>query len=162
MKSVLAKFQPFKMVLALAAALSLSLPAQALVAGGGGGGGGAPAPAPSAEDGRRRSITSSEDYLPLPELMTTVQADFRSAGLMQVEAGLEISDRQLLRRAQENMPRLRDAYVSALSLYAGINYRFGDVPDVDRIIELMQNATDHALGQEGAVVYISMVMIHAN
>jgi len=156
MKQFSLALRPVSIALALVAALALAMPAHA------GGGGGAPSPAPSAEDSRRRSITSSDDYLPLPELMTTVQADFRSAGLMQVEAGLEISDRQLLRRAQENMPRLRDAYVSALSLYAGINYRFGDVPDVDRIIELMQNATDHALGQEGAVVYISMVMIHAN
>jgi len=154
-------FRLFKMALALAAALSLSLPAQALVGGGGGGGGGG-APAPAADDGRRRSITSSEDYLPLPELMTTVQADFRSAGLLQIEAGLEIHDHNLLRRAEENMPRLRDAYVSALSLYAGMNYRFGDVPDANRIAELMQNATDHALGEDGAIIYISMIMIHAD
>jgi len=156
MKQFSLALRPVSIALALVAALALAMPAHA------GGGGGAPSPAPSAEDSRRRSITSSDDYLPLPELMTTVQADFRSAGLMQVEAGLEIADHQLLRRAEENMPRLRDAYVSALSLYAGINYRFGDVPDVDRIAELMQNATDHALGQEGAIVYISMVMIHAN
>jgi flagellar basal body-associated protein FliL len=124
---------------------------------------GAPsAPAPSADDGRRRAITSSENFVPLPVLMATVQADFRAQGLLQIESGLEIPDAALRRRVLEHMPRLRDAYISALSLYTGMNYRYGDIPDVERITQLLQNATDHALGEEGATVLLGMVMIHAS
>jgi hypothetical protein len=145
-------------VLACAAAcvLFVSAPTLASPPSGGGGGGS------QSDDGRRRSLTSSTSYLPLPQLMATVHADYSSAGLLQIEMGLEISDSRLRRRAEHMMPRLRDAYVSAISLYVGMNYRFGDVPDANRIAELLQNATDHTLGQEGAQVLLGMVMIHAD
>lgn len=155
-----------KLPLALACALCLGLtathPAAALVGGGGGGGGHGSSPAPAGNDGRRRAITSSENFVPLPVLMATVQADYRAQGLLQIESGLDIPDAALRRRVAEHLPRLRDSYISALSLYTGMNYRYGDIPDVERITELLQNATDHALGQEGATVLIGMVMIHAN
>jgi hypothetical protein len=141
---------------AAAAALSMSAPAFASPPSGGGGG------QSQSDDGRRRSLTSSTSYLPLPQLMATVQADYRSAGLLQIEMGLEISDSRLRRRAEHMMPRLRDAYVSAISLYVGMNYRYGDVPDANRIAELLQNATNHTLGQDGARVLLGMVMIHAD
>ena len=60
------------------------------------------------------------------------------------------------------MPRLRNAYVSALNVYTGMSYRFGDVPDADRIAELLQEATDVTMGQTGAEVLIGMVIIHAD
>lgn len=126
---------------------------------GGGGGGDAPQ---QADDGRRRNLTASDSYVPLPPLTATVQADFRARGLLQIEAGLEISDSRLRRRAERSMPLLRDAYVSALSVYAGVNYRYGEVPDADRIAELLQQATDHALGQPGAEVLLGMIMIHTD
>jgi hypothetical protein len=146
-----------KRVLALVAALAIFASAPALASPPSGGGG-----ASQGDDGRRRSLTSSTSYLPLPQLMATVQADYRSAGLLQIEMGLEISNSRLRRRAEHMMPRLRDAYVSAISLYVGMNYRYGDVPDANRIAELLQNATDHTLGQEGAQVLLGMVMIHAD
>ena len=124
--------------------------------------GGSGSQAQPSDDGRRRSLTSSETYLPLPPLMATVQADFRAAGLMQIEAGLEFHDVRMMQRAEAAMPRLRDAYVSALSLYAGMNYRFGDIPDAERISAMLQTATDHALGETGAEFLLGTIMIHAN
>jgi hypothetical protein len=144
--------------LILAASLSISLPASAAALGGGGGG----SEPTQADDGRRRSLTSSESYVPLPALTATVQTNYRARGLMQIEAGLEIEDGRLRRHAEHSMPRLRDAYVTALGLYAGVNYQFGDVPDADRIAELLQEATDHALGQEGAQVLLGMIIIHSD
>lgn len=130
-------------------------------AGGGGGGGGGSAPAQN-EDSRRRMITSSETYMPLPPLTATVQSNHRARGLLQIEAGLEIQDPDLRHRAERYLPRLRNAWVSALSVYAGVNYRFGDVPDADRIADILQEATDLTLGREGAEVLIGMVIIHAD
>lgn len=138
---------------ALAAALALTGPALA--------GGSSPAPAP-AEDSRHRTLTSSQTYMPLDPLTATVQADHRARGLLQIEAGLEISDSRLRHRVEQNMPRLRNAWVSALSVYTGVNYRFGDIPDADRIAAILQEATDITLGQEGAQVLIGMIIIHAD
>ncbi|WP_417490335.1 hypothetical protein [Maricaulis sp.] len=148
---------PILRALTVAACLSVSLAAPALAMSGGGGGSGA-APA---EDSRHRSVTSADTYLPLPPLMATVQADHRARGNLQIEAGLEIQDARLRRRVEQIMPRLRNAYVTALSIYTGVNYRYGTVPDADRIAQLLQDATDMTLGTEGARVLIGMVIINA-
>ena len=111
---------------------------------------------------RRRMITSSDGYVPLSPLTASVHADFRMRGVLQIEAGLEIPDNRLRARAERLMPRLRDAYVAALSSYAGSNYRYGDVPDADRISAVLQQATDTILGQEGADFLLGMVIINDN
>jgi len=157
-----------KLVLALASSVLLTaIPAPATASGGGGGGGeqsgghgGSEAPQ---QGGRRhRSLTSSDHYVPLDPLTASVHADFRLRGILHIEAGLDIEDRRLRERAERLMPRLRDRYVSALAMYAGSNYRFGDVPDADRISALMQQATNDALGTEGAEFLLGMVIIHEN
>ncbi len=123
---------------------------------------GPPESGASSEGGRNRAITSSETYMPLPPLTATVQANRRARGLMQIEAGLEISDSRLRHRVERYLPRLRNAYVSALSIYTGAHYSFGEVPDADRIAQILQEATDMTLGQEGAEVLIGMIVIHAD
>lgn len=126
-------------------------------------------PPPAADDGhgapqqqtqRGRSITSSPDFVPLVPLTATLQADYRLRGILQIEAGLEIPDSRLRARAEEMMPRLRNAYVTQLSIYAGANYRYGEMPDAERISMMLQRATDEVLGQEGARVLLGMVVIH--
>lgn len=144
----------------LAAALTALAAPQAVAFGGPGGGGGSAPPAET--DSRRRNLTQSTHYVPLPPMTASVQADYRLRGVMHIEAGLEIADARKRRRAQMMMPRLRDAYVSALSLYTGVNYRFGDVPDIDRIRALLQDATDEALGHDEAEVLLGMVIIHSD
>ena len=126
-------------------------------------------PPPSSGDGhgappqqaqRGRSITSSPDFVPLAPLTATLQADYRLRGILQIEAGLEIPDSRLRARAEEMMPRLRNAYVTQLSIYAGANYRYGEMPDAERISMMLQRATDEVLGQKGARVLLGMVVIH--
>ena len=147
----------------LLAVLLASATGPALAAGGGGGGGGGGSHAPAqGEETRRRMITPSQTYMPLPPLTATVQANHRARGLLQIEAGLEIDDPQLRRRAERYLPRLRNAWVSGLSAYTGMSYRFGDMPDADRIAQILQEATDITLGEEGAEVLIGMVIIHAD
>ncbi|WP_417487695.1 hypothetical protein [Maricaulis sp.] len=116
----------------------------------------------SSDDSRHRTITSSETYMPLPPMTATVQANHRAQGLLQIEAGLEISDNRLRRRVEMYMPRLRNAYLSALTIYTGMHYRYGEVPDADRIAQILQEATDITLGQEGAEVLIGMIIIHGD
>ncbi|MCF8880437.1 hypothetical protein L5876_11480 [Hyphobacterium sp. SN044] len=116
--------------------------------------------APPQQTQRGRSITSSPDFVPLAPLTATLQADYRLRGILQIEAGLEIPDSRLRARAEEMMPRLRNAYVTQLSIYAGANYRYGEMPDAERISVMLQRATDEVLGQEGARVLLGMVVIH--
>ncbi len=160
MTRVTSVFRNLCCAICLIALSPIVLPGDAFAAGGPGGGGGGGSQ--QADDGRRRNLTASDSYVPLPPLTATVQADFRARGLLQIEAGLEISDNRLRRRAERSMPLLRDAYVSALSVYAGIHYRYGEVPDAERIGELLQQATDHALGEPGAEVLLGMIMIHTD
>ena len=146
------------LVSALIAGLVFTLPATALGGGGGGGGGNAE----EAGGRRHRILTSSEHFVPLDPLTATVHSDFRLRGIMHIEAGLDIPDNRLRHRAEALMPRLRDRYVSALAMYAGANYSFGEVPDAERISQILQQATNEALGQEGAEVLLGMVIIHEN
>ena len=121
------------------------------------------APAQSSSDeSRHRTLTNSPSYVPLAALTATVQANHRARGLLQIAAGLEVPDAQLRRRVERYMPRLRNAWVTALSVYAGVNYRYGDIPDADRIAEVLQEATDMTLGQEGAQILIGMIIIHGD
>ncbi|SDM64737.1 Tat pathway signal protein [Maricaulis salignorans] len=151
---------PIRSVLTLGLALGLMLaPGEMALAKSGGGGGGDAAPA---EDSRHRSVTSSDNYLPLPPLMATVQANYRARGNLQIEAGLEVEDSRLRRQVEQAMPRLRNAYVTALSVYTGVNYRYGAVPDADRIAQLLQDATDMTLGTDGARVLIGMVIVNSD
>lgn len=157
-----------KILSALIPVLLVATPVSALSGGGGGGGGGGDtgghgASAQEESGGRRhRILTTSDGYVPLDPLTATVHSDFRLRGVMHIEAGLEIPDSRLRQRAERLMPRLRDRYVSALAMYAGSNYSYGEVPDADRISELLQQATDEALGEEGADILLGMVIIHAN
>lgn len=128
----------------------------------GGGGDTTAAPAQQGSGRQHRPITSSTGYVPLAPLTATVQSDFRLRGIMHIEAGLEIPDNRQRERAEQLLPRLRDRYVSALAMYTGANYRFGDVPDADRISELLQQATDEVLGAGEADILLGMVIIHEN
>lgn len=125
-------------------------------------GDGATPPAEENTGRRHRSLTSSDGYMPLDPLTASVHADFRLRGILHIEAGLEIPNARNRSRAERLMPRLRDRYVSALALYTGANYRFGDVPDADRISYLLQEATDDVLGEDTADVLLGMIIIHEN
>lgn len=139
---------------ALALALTAgALPAAALAP---------PASDSGSDDPRHRNITSSDSYMPLPPLTATVQANRRARGILQIEAGLEVEDSRLRRRVERYMPRLRNAYVTAMSVYTGNYFQYGEVPDADRIAALLQEATDMTLGQDGAEVLLGMIIIHSD
>ena len=125
-------------------------------------GGGSDSASGGDSDSRRRTLTQSENYVPLPPLTASVQANYQLRGILHIEAGLDIPDARQRRAAERAMPRLRDAYVSAISIYAGVQYRHGDVPDINRIAEILQSATDDALGHSDAQVLLGMVIIHAD
>lgn len=124
----------------------------------------APALAESGEEDEdahgKTKTTDSDSFVALPAFSATVSDGFHISGVLSVEAGLEIPDSALRAKAQHLSPRLNDAYMSALTAYAGGAYAPGQVPDADKIARMLQTATDEVLGQDGAHVLLGMVMVH--
>lgn len=124
---------------------------------------GAPDAPPAGESAQSRSgraITHVDSYVPLDPILAAVQADMRLRGVMHIELGLDAQDHRLRRRIEQRMPYLRNAYNSAIAVYTGVHYRFGEVPDPDMIARLLQRATDETLGEGGATVLIGMIMVN--
>ncbi len=97
----------------------------------------------------------------MPGLTATVTHDYRARGVLHVEAGVEIPDGRTRARAERLMPRLRAHCAEALRAYAGDQYRYGAVPDADRISVMLQAAVDDVLGEPGAGdIILGMVIIH--
>ncbi len=108
----------------------------------------------------KMKTTDADSFVTLPAFSATVSDGFHISGVLSVEAGLEIPDSALRAKAEHLRPRLNDAYMSALTAYAGGAYAPGQVPDADMIARMLQTATDQVLGQEGAEILLGMVMVH--
>ncbi len=133
---------------AVAASLILSLAGAAHAAGDGG------------HESGGKKVTGTDSYLPMDTLTATVSQNYRVRGVLQIDAGLEITDSRLRARAEAMRPRLRDAYTAVLAEYVGGAYQPGRAPDANMIGDMMQAATDRTLGEDGADFLLGMVMVH--
>jgi hypothetical protein len=114
---------------------------------------------PKAKDnGRTRSLTSAESYMPVQTLSTAVVGRFATSGVLVVDVGLDIPDTALRARATTLGPRLRDGLRTALSTYANTYYRDNTAPDPATIARLMQSAVDRTLGRSGARLLLANVI----
>jgi len=116
-------------------------------------------PKGSVNDEAARRITVAESYLPQFGVTATIGANYRRAGVIMVDAGLDVPDAAMRARVQKMSPRVRDALRSALGEYANTHYRPGAAPDPDTIGRMMQFAIDRELGQAGAKVLLANVMV---
>lgn len=116
--------------------------------------------APAAAEGGGHRSTSSETYVELTGLATAVVARGRTAGILQVVAGVEASDAEVHERVLELQPRVQAACMEGLSAYAGDMYIAGTAPDADMIESMMQSRVDAAIGRPGARVLLGMVIVH--
>jgi len=78
---------------------------------------------------------------------------------MTVQAGVDVSDKALHDYAAKLTPRLQDAYVQVLQLYAG-GLAPGAPPDADYVARRLQEATDRVLGKPGARFLIGGIMVN--
>jgi hypothetical protein len=95
-------------------------------------------------------LSGSSTFLATPQITTTLVDQMRAAGVFQLDAGLEIPDAALRSRAEQMMPRLRDAYRTAVVQWVNSQHRRGTVPDADSLQRRMQATTDQVLGRPGA------------
>lgn len=121
-------------------------------------GGGAAPPA----DRAASRITGSLDYIAVTGVHAPIVGANGFQSLMALDAGLEIHDSGERRRAEAQMPRIRDALRRAVHGYLSITYEVGTVPDLDMIARRLQAAVDQVLGEGVAEVTISAAIIHRN
>jgi flagellar basal body-associated protein FliL len=99
------------------------------------------------------------NYLVLPTLTASVIRGDGRRRVLTVQAGLDVPEARLRDRAVLSQPRLRDAYVAALSAYAVSTTPLGP-PDPEAIGTTLQRATDQVLGRPGARLLLGTIMIN--
>ena len=98
-------------------------------------------------------------YVAVDTLTATVLAGNGRHQIMTVQAGVDVPDKVLRDYAEKLTPRLQDAYVQVLQIYAG-GLVPGAAPDADYVARRMQEATDRVLGKPGGRFLIGGIMIN--
>jgi len=98
-------------------------------------------------------------YIAIDTLTATVLAGNGSHQIMTVQAGIDVPNKALHDYAAKLTPRLQDAYVQTLQLYAG-GLVPGAPPDADYVARRLQEATDRVLGKPGGKFLIGGIMIN--
>jgi flagellar basal body-associated protein FliL len=144
------------------AALIFCAPALHASSGGGGGSGsggekkeGAKAKAPQ----KARAITSLRSWVSVDSFTVAIIQDGRLRGRFTVSFGMDVPDKALHDKAQELMPRLRDAWVNDLVLYAATTLRPRRAADVPGISEMLQRGADRVLGKPGSIVLMAQARV---
>lgn len=139
----------FLRTIAAAIALVLLLPGGLALASGGESGGAAPA----------RKGAVSETFLTFDPFQVSIIEHFRMRGLLIIEIYLQIPNKELHHKAEENSVRLRDSYVRALSDYCTVVAQANRPPNIGQIADKLQAATDERLGASGAKVLITQAFV---
>jgi len=80
---------------------------------------------------------------------------------LEVVFSLDAPERDSRRMIDQRRLWLRAAYSDSLLIYGGRLYRWGDVPDLDRLARLLQEDTDRLIGPGRAQVLLDTVLINA-
>lgn len=113
-----------------------------------------PAAASSSKEG---GGASAETYFRLPVVTASITGLTGRRGVLSIETGLDVPDAALRLRAQQSAPRLRAAYNTAAQQFAA-GLRPGAAPDIDRLANALQAATNATLGRPGARLLLGTVM----
>ena len=115
---------------------------------------------PAALPGPARAEKKEEGtFVAIDTLTATVVAGAGRHQIMTVQAGVDAPDKALHDYAVKVTPRLQDAYIQVLQLYAG-GLVPGAPPDADYVARRLQEATDRVLGKPGARFLIGGIMIN--
>jgi hypothetical protein len=113
-------------------------------------------PSASAEGAHKGDTTT---YKAMDTLTASVRRDDESRGVLSVQAGLDTPDPKLRKLVDQSVPRLRDAYIRALGIYAA-GLTPGAPPNPDQIAQQLQRATDRVLGKPGAHLLLGTILVN--
>jgi hypothetical protein len=124
--------------------------------------GGPAAPARAAEEGGPAAVhkpTHAESYVMVEPIYASILEGLRPRGLLLVEFGLDVPDGKFREQVNRSVPRLRDAYVRSLLVYAATAVRPWRQPSVEDISARMQAITNQVMGRQGARVLMAQTAI---
>ena len=99
-------------------------------------------------------------YIQFPALTATIVRPTGARGVLTVELGLDVPhDNSLHDRALASEPRLRDAYVRFLQIYASA-LTPASPPNPDAIGDALQRSTDQVLGRPGAKLLLGTILLN--
>ena len=100
---------------------------------------------------------SADTYIRLPVITASILQANGRRGVLTIETGVDVPDATLRTRAQQSAPRLRAAYNTAAQTFAN-GLRPGMPPDIDRLANALQAATNTVMGRPGARLLLGSVM----
>ncbi|MFZ4120298.1 MAG: hypothetical protein ACOYKM_01430 [Caulobacterales bacterium] len=107
----------------------------------------------------QQRLTSAASFVPLPRATAPVMTRFGPRGTLVAEMCLDVPEAALRGRITAIGPRLRDAMRQALATYASVHLRPGAPPDADQLARMMQQSVDRSLGQAGARLLITDLIL---
>jgi len=109
---------------------------------------------------KQRPITSLESWVMVDPFSVTVVQEDRIRGKVLVSFGMDVPDADLREKAELLMPRLQDAWLSQLNLYAATTVRPGKPANIAEVSNILQTVADRVLGKTGTKVLIASVIIN--
>ncbi len=109
--------------------------------------------------GEQKKKGGGESYLQFPALTATIVRATGHRGVLSVESGLDVPDAKLRDVAMASQPRLRDAYIRFLQIYAA-GLGGGALPNTEVISAALQRSTDQVLGRPGARLLLGAVIVN--
>jgi flagellar basal body-associated protein FliL len=108
---------------------------------------------------KSRPITSLKSWVVVDSFTVAIIQDGRLRGRFTVLFGMDVPDDALREKAEALMPRLRDAWLNDLSLYAATTLRQRRAADVPGISDMLQGIADRVLGKPGSKVLMAQARI---
>jgi flagellar basal body-associated protein FliL len=144
---------PFRAMLLLSCAIAAAAPALAS-----GGGHGEEKKKPKGPQ-KERPYTSLKSWVMVDPFTISIVQDGRLRGKFTVSFGMDVPDDALRAKAEALMPRLRDAWLSELNLYAATSLRPRRAADVAGVSDLLQRTADSVLAQAGSKVLMGQATV---
>ena len=107
----------------------------------------------------KRPPTSLKSWVMVDPFTISVIQDGDVRGKLTVNFGMDVPDTELRDKAEVLMPRLRDAWLRSLSLYAATALRPHRQADVGELSARIQQTADEVLGKSGAKVLMSQAVV---
>ena len=108
---------------------------------------------------KQRPITSLDSWVMVDPFSVTVIQEDRIRGKVSLSFGMDVPDAELREKAELLMPRLQDAWLSQMNLYAATTIRPGKPANIADVSNILQSAADRVLGKTGSKILIASVIV---
>ena len=107
----------------------------------------------------KRPPTSLKSWVMVDPFTISVIQDGALRGTFTVNFGMDVPDATLRDKAETMMPRLRDAWLRSLNLYAATSLRPKRQADIAELSARIQQTADDVLGKPGAKVLMAQAVV---